>query len=58
MEDNEYRCEKCGNIYEKWWSDDEADNEALKLHGKTHNSAEMAIICDDCFNEMRNNGLF
>ncbi len=55
---NEYTCEACGNTYEKEWTDEEADDEAFKLHGKTSKSADMAIVCDDCFNKMREQGLF
>ncbi len=55
---NEYTCSACKKTYEKGWSDDEADDEALKLHGKTSKSADMAIVCDNCFNKMRDKGLF
>ena len=29
MKDNEYKCQLCGGIFEKAWSDEEAENERI-----------------------------
>ena len=49
MKDTEYKCDSCGNIYEKGWSDEEAEKEQLEVFGYIP-LEERAIICDDCFN--------
>lgn len=60
MKENEYQCGACKKIYEKGWSDEEAIAENEALHGEKSISSgvEQAIICDDCFNKMREQGLF
>ena len=47
---NEYKCECCGKIYEKGWSDEEALEESLALWGELDED-NLAIVCDDCFKE-------
>ena len=50
---NQYRCAQCGNIYDKGWDDVEAQAEAKKLFGIVNVSdPNVAVICDDCFNEV------
>jgi hypothetical protein len=54
MEANEYQCALCHKVYEKVWSDEDADQEALALWGVEHASAApevFAVICDDCFRQ-------
>jgi hypothetical protein len=47
MRTNEYRCMRCGNVYEKLWSDEEALAELNeKYPGFTAEDAQ--ILCDDC----------
>ncbi len=53
-----YQCSDCKEIYEKGWSDEEANQEAIELHGKSKDDEDMVIVCDDCFNKMRSQGLF
>ncbi len=57
-----FTCDLCHKTYEKGWSDEDADEESLKIHGVSNASSKinesMAIICDDCFNLMREQGLF
>ena len=54
MENSKYKCAKCGGVFEKGWSDEEAKNEAKELFGKHPNdwNNEAVIVCDDCFNEI------
>lgn len=49
MEKNEYKCDRCGNVYKNGWSDEEAESEANEIWGNIPEE-ERAIICDDCFN--------
>lgn len=54
MEPNEYQCSLCHAVYEKEWSDEDADQEALEIWGVEHASADpegFAVICDDCFQQ-------
>jgi rubredoxin len=54
MEANEYQCALCGHVYEKDWSDADADQEALTIWGVEHASAhqeDFVVICDDCFTQ-------
>ncbi len=48
LKKNEYQCASCNNIYEKGWSDEEAEAEMKDLWGNLPKE-EMAIVCDDCF---------
>jgi DNA-directed RNA polymerase subunit RPC12/RpoP len=51
---NEYQCAKCGNVYNKGWTDEEAKAEACEVFPglDSDNHEESAILCDDCYNEM------
>lgn len=49
MKGNEYQCAACGNVYEKSWSDEEAQKESLEIWGEIPES-DQVVICDDCFN--------
>lgn len=48
---NEYQCAHCYGVYEKIWSDEEANAEKDELFGDVPLS-ECAVICDDCFKRM------
>jgi hypothetical protein len=54
MTDNEYQCAHCGNVYEKGWTDEEAEKEAAENFGKPTNEwrDNVAVICDDCYQKM------
>lgn len=49
---NEYQYEKCGEVYEKGWSDEEAQKEAEEIWTPKALASGTAIICEDCFNEI------
>lgn len=51
---NEFQCAKCKRIFDKGWTDDEAEAEANQNFPglDCNNAAEAAIICDDCYNAM------
>ena len=49
LKKNEFKCEICGEVYEKAWSDEEAMEEATNIWDKKDLDSGMAIICDNCF---------
>lgn len=49
--ENEYKCVRCGNVYEKGWSDEESLNEMKELWGDLPKE-DRDVICNDCFNEI------
>jgi hypothetical protein len=44
---DEYRCEGCGGVFKKGWSDEEALAELKEVWGDIPVS-ECGVICDDC----------
>lgn len=50
LKPNEYRCDHCGGVYEKIWSDEEAMAESKENFGDIP-ADDLAIICDDCYNK-------
>ena len=53
MKDNEFKCEMCGEVYEKAWTDEEAMKECEDDFGvEMANSEDNAIVCDDCYQKM------
>ena len=47
LKSNEYKCAACGNVYEKGWSDEEAQAE-LEQDFPGFKTEDCGIICDDC----------
>lgn len=47
-----YVCEECGGKFEYGRPDEEAHKEAEELFGRDGHASDMAIVCDDCFQEM------
>ena len=49
-----YRCSACGGIFEKGWSDQEAEQDAREKWGVPNamNNPEMTVVCDDCYQQM------
>jgi hypothetical protein len=56
---NEYRCDECGGVFEKGWSDEEAHEEERAIFGREIPVERRACVCDDCFNRImgRNAGI-
>jgi DNA-directed RNA polymerase subunit RPC12/RpoP len=48
----EYKCEACGGIFNKGWSDEEALAE-YKENFPDIPFSETGLVCDECFNKMR-----
>lgn len=51
MNANEFRCEACGEVFPKAWSDEEAEAECAENFPGLPES-ERAVVCDDCFKKM------
>jgi hypothetical protein len=51
MNNNEYQCAACREIFEKGWSDEEAWKEKNELFPYVDNK-DCCIICDDCFKKI------
>ncbi len=51
-EKTEYRCAQCGGEFKTAWSDDDAQRESEQLWGRRGDTPGMALVCDDCFNEI------
>ena len=54
LKPNEYQCAKCGEIYEKGWSDEEALKEAKELWKPEEIEQGLEVVCDDCFKQFTN----
>ena len=56
MNENEYKCDACGGIFEfeKEWSEEDAKDEyGSKFTDEIHGTVEdAAIVCDDCYNKL------
>ncbi len=53
MKDNEYQCTMCDGIFEKKWTDEEAEKECVENFGTmmAHDD-DRAIVCDDCYQKI------
>lgn len=55
MRTNEFKCDACGGIFQKAWSEQEAVDESKKLHARLdldYETEEKMRVCDDCFRTM------
>lgn len=49
MNANEYECAVCHGVFEKGWSDEEAEREFIATFGRKPQVGELdGIVCDDC----------
>lgn len=48
MKENEYQCAMCGGIFEKEWTDEEAEAELKEIFGDVPKE-NCGIVCDDCY---------
>lgn len=51
MNANEFRCEACGEVFPKAWTDEEAEAECEENFPGLP-EGERAVVCDDCFKKM------
>lgn len=48
-----YQCANCLEVYEKYWSDEEAEKEYVSNFPSSNAaSVEQAVVCDDCYKRM------
>lgn len=54
LKENEYKCAYCHGVFEKGWSDEEAQTEAEVTFGKPVKDwkNEAALVCEDCYQKM------
>ena len=54
MNQNEFKCARCLGVFEKAWTDGEAEQEAKKLFGVSDAMKHpgMSTVCDTCFKEV------
>ena len=50
-EDNSYTCAECQGVFEKGWTDEEAQLE-MKIDFPGMTMGKTAIICDDCYKKL------
>ena len=51
----EYVCDRCHGVFEKGWSDEEADAEFHQIFG---NLRKDQLLCDDCYILWMSKGFF
>lgn len=47
-----YRCSDCGGTFESERSDEAAHQEALIAFGRRGDAPGMAVVCDECYNDI------
>lgn len=48
-----YTCVMCKEVFEKGWTDEEADAETQKIFGVTRFTAPCDVVCDDCWQNIK-----
>lgn len=57
LKSNEYKCAACHGVFEKGWSDEEARAERRNIFPDAQDD-DCAVVCDNCFHDMKKAGLF
>lgn len=47
----EYKCARCGGVWQKGWTDEESLAECRQYFGNLR-ADETAVVCEDCFQLM------
>lgn len=47
-----FKCEKCGGVFDKGWTDEEAVHELHTTFGENEDVADCAVVCDDCYKNL------
>jgi hypothetical protein len=50
LKPNEYQCEICHGVFEKGWTEEEANAERSEIFGSPV-AEDDGLVCDDCFNK-------
>jgi hypothetical protein len=48
----EFTCAACNTTFEKAWTDEERDAEYADRFGGDPTTADVAVVCDDCYRAM------
>jgi hypothetical protein len=48
---NQYRCDACGGVFDKGWTEEEALAELAEVF-LGFDKEECAVVCDDCYKKM------
>jgi hypothetical protein len=51
-----YECAVCHGVFEKGWTDEEANAEAAAIFGAAPPEDERDVVCDDCWVKLVNGG--
>jgi hypothetical protein len=54
MNNDEFTCWLCGEVYSKLWSDEEAKEEYENVFESEFDEENTSIVCDDCYKKMMN----
>ncbi len=52
MDNNQFKCAVCGNVYEKGLTEDEALAQLNEEFGGIFTPDDCELVCDDCYNKM------
>ena len=52
MNDNEYRCAICGEVFIKGLTDDETEQQLEEEFGSSWTPDDCELVCDDCYQKM------
>lgn len=52
QEGEKYKCAQCGGVFEKGWTDEDAEREREGNGWKSMPDSEMAVVCDDCYQKL------
>lgn len=49
---NEYRCASCAGVFEKGWTNEEAEAERAMNGWESMADDDMALVCEDCYQKL------
>lgn len=52
LKENEFQCAMCREVFDKGWTEEEAEEEMRDLWGDDITKEDCGIVCDDCFRKL------
>ncbi len=52
MNNNQFKCAVCGNIYDKELTEEEAIEQLKEEFGECLTPDDCELVCDDCYNKI------
>lgn len=46
---NTYKCSICEGVFEKGWTEEEAEEELKNNFGEEYTPSDCGLVCDDCY---------